>query len=223
VLTRAASTPRTSSNAVVPYHRVSIASSLPGAHSRLIASTAAIRDQGTSAGTSSSAVSQKRSSPKRCQRCQPSQTSPKSRGRVQRMRSRRISTTGVSAVPGAAPAGKSASCCSSPCALKMRTVFRQRASAALFSSPRQQMGAGVARRRCGPSRRETSRGGPSHPCGADSLGQTSRVDDTLAHATTRCQERRSTLHRPSRTGAQQRPALPRRDRPRSAFKAGRRA
>src|ERR1039457_4140780 len=55
-----------SSSAVDGYQRSSMANSLPGSHSRLIASTAAARDHGTSASCSSATASaKKRSSPRR--------------------------------------------------------------------------------------------------------------------------------------------------------------
>ena len=65
-----------SSSAVVGYHRSSIASSLPGAQSRLIARTATTRDHGMSAGASSRRAAKNASSRSWCQSAQPEQCGP---------------------------------------------------------------------------------------------------------------------------------------------------
>src|SRR5580700_3376577 len=68
-----------SSSAVDGYQRCSIASSLPGAQRRLIASSAATRDHGTSTCSPSTACSKKRSSSSRFHNSNPRKQAPNCR------------------------------------------------------------------------------------------------------------------------------------------------
>src|SRR2546427_7502718 len=77
--------PSKSSRAVAGYQRSSIPNSLDGAHKRLIANSAATRDQGTSAASASRRASQKRSSPSRFHSFRPRKQFPNCRTRSRRI------------------------------------------------------------------------------------------------------------------------------------------
>src|SRR5262249_13536882 len=113
-----------------------MASSLPGAHSRLIASTAATRDQGTSAACSSRHSSKKRSNPRRRHSSHPNQQAPNWRMRSSRTRFTSTRATCGSSAGGSTCEGNSFNCSFSPCSLKTSTVFNQRACAEPLSSHR---------------------------------------------------------------------------------------
>src|SRR6266516_5069518 len=98
------------SSAVAGYQRSSIANSLPGAHPSadgLTAKSAAMRDQGTSAGSSvrSRSSSQKRSSSKRFHNSSPRKQSPKRRDRSRRALSSRTRATAASSSGGSTSEG----------------------------------------------------------------------------------------------------------------------
>src|SRR6266851_5265105 len=110
--------------------------SLPGAHRRLIASTAATRDHGTSACSPSMVRSKKQSSSRRFHSSSPKKHPPNCRVLSSRTLFSSTRATCGSSAGGATCEGKSFSCCASPCSLKTSTVLSQRDCAELFSSPR---------------------------------------------------------------------------------------
>ena len=109
---------------------------LPGAQSRLMASNAVMRDQGTSAGSRSICSSKKRSSSSRFHSSSPRKQEPNVRVLSTRTLFSNTRATSESSSGGATCDGNSFSCRASPCSLKTSTVFTQRACAQLFTSPR---------------------------------------------------------------------------------------
>src|SRR5271156_5462385 len=125
-----------SSNAVEGYQRCSIANSLPGAHSRLIASTAATRDNLTSATSSSIAGSKKPSSPRCFHNSHPRKQLPNCRVLSSRTRLTSTRATCGSSSGTSIWEGNSFSCSASPCSLNTSTLFSHRACAEPFNSPK---------------------------------------------------------------------------------------
>src|SRR5438105_11284556 len=126
-----------SSSAVEGYQRCATASSLPGVHRRLISSSAATRDHGTSADSPSTACSKKRSSSRRFHNSSPRKQDPNCRVLSKRTLFNSTRATCASSGGGSTCEGKRFSCWVSPCSLKTSTVVSQRACAELFSSPRE--------------------------------------------------------------------------------------